>query len=123
MRTGQRPPSNGERGKAEGGRRKGRGALARAVTEASEYLAEKAILEEGAPSLLRLIAKIAIRFQIQVSEKAAAMAVPVLGAIGGAGINLLFIDHFQDMSRGHFVVRKLERKYGEALVREAYRSV
>lgn len=100
-----------------------RGALARAVTEASEYLAEKAILEEGAPALLRLIAKVAMRFQIQVSEKAAAMSVPVLGAIGGAGINLLFIDHFQEMSRGHFVVRKLERKYGEALVRETYRSV
>lgn len=100
-----------------------RSALARAVTEASEYLAEKAILEEGAPALLRLVAKIALRFQIQVSEKAAAMAVPLLGAMGGAGINLLFIDHFQDMSRGHFVVRKLERKYGPALIREAYEAL
>jgi uncharacterized YccA/Bax inhibitor family protein len=97
-----------------------RSALARAVTEASKYLAEKAIAEEGAPSLVRLIATIAARFQVQVSQKAAAMAVPLIGAIGGGGINLLFIDHFQDISRGHFVVRKLERKYGQVLVRETY---
>lgn len=100
-----------------------RGALARAVTEASEYLAEKTIFEEGAPALVRLIAKIAARFQIQVTEKAAAMAVPLIGAIGGGGINLMFIDHFQDMSRGHFTVRMLERKYGPELVRMTYESL
>lgn len=97
-----------------------RSALARAVTEASEYLAEKTILEEGAPALVRLIATIAARFQVQVSEKTAAMAVPIIGAIGGGGINLLFINHFQDMSHGHFTVRKLERKYGSELVRMTY---
>jgi EcsC protein family len=100
-----------------------RSALARAVTEASKYLAEKTVAEEGAPALVRLIATIAARFQVQVSEKAAAMAVPLLGAIGGGGINLLFIDHFQDMSRGHFVVRKLERKYDQLLVRDIYESL
>jgi hypothetical protein len=100
-----------------------RGALARAVTEASRYLAGKTVVEEGAPALVRLIAMIAARFQVQVSEKAAAMAVPLLGAIGGGGINLLFIDHFQEMSRGHFVVRKLERKYDPLLVRDIYNSL
>jgi EcsC protein family len=100
-----------------------RSALARAVTEASRYLAEKTVVEEGAPALVRLIATIAARFQVQVSEKAAAMAVPIIGAIGGSGINLLFIDHFQDMSRGHFVVRKLERKYDQILVRDIYESL
>ena len=100
-----------------------RSALARAVTEASRYLAEKTVVEEGAPALVRLIATIAARFQVQVSEKAAAMAVPIIGAIGGGGINLLFIDHFQDMSRGHFVVRKLERKYDQMLVRDIYESL
>jgi len=100
-----------------------RSALARAVTEASKYLAEKTVVEEGAPALVRLIATIAARFQVQVSEKAAAMAVPVIGAIGGGGINLLFIDHFQNMSRGHFIVRKLERKYDQKLVRDIYGSL
>jgi uncharacterized YccA/Bax inhibitor family protein len=100
-----------------------RSALARAVTEASKYLAEKTVLEEGAPALVRLVAAIAARFQAQVSEKAAAMAVPLIGAIGGGGINLLFIDHFQDMSRGHFAVRKLERTYGQLLVRDIYETL
>ncbi|HYP32008.1 MAG TPA: EcsC family protein, partial [Burkholderiaceae bacterium] len=30
------------------------------------------------------------------------------------------IDHFQTVARGHFAVRRLERKYGEAVVRERY---
>ena len=37
-------------------------------------------------------------------------------------INTLFIDHFQDMARGHFIVRRLERalwrERGEAAVRQ-----
>jgi hypothetical protein len=100
-----------------------RSALAKAVTEAAQFLTEKTIAEEGAPALVRLIALIAARFQIQVSEKAAAMLVPVIGAIGGGAINLLFIDHFQDISRGHFTVRRLERKYGQELVRRHYDAI
>ena len=100
-----------------------RGALAGAITEASRYLAEKTLAEKGSPALVRFIAAIAARFQVQVSQKTAAMAIPVIGAIGGGGINLLFINHFQDVSRGHFVVRKLERKYDETLVRETYESL
>ena len=98
-------------------------ALARSVTEAAEYLAEKGFVEEGAPALVRLIAIIAARFEIQVSEKAVAMAIPAIGAFGGALINLLFIDHFQNMSSGHFTVRKLEKKYGPELVRKTYESL
>jgi len=58
-----------------------------------------------------------------VSEKAAAQAVPAIGAAGGAIINTLFIDHFQDMARGHFVVRRLERKYGTKIVEETYKAI
>ena len=100
-----------------------RGALAKAVTEAVQYLAEKTIAEEGAPALVRLIATVAARFQVQVSEKAAAQAVPIIGAAGGAAVNYLFIDHFQDMSRGHFTVRRLERKYGCDVIQKAYMAL
>lgn len=97
-----------------------RAALARAITEAAEFLAEKTIVEEGAPAIVRLIAMIAARFQVQISEKVAAQAVPLIGAVTGGTINYLFMDHFQDMSNGHFAVRKLERKYGVDVVRRAY---
>ena len=100
-----------------------RAALARSVTKAAEYIAQKGLAEEGAPALVRLIAQIAQRFSIQVSEKAAAQAIPAIGAAGGALINTLFIDHFQDMARGHFIVRRLERKYGKEIVEAIYKTV
>ena len=100
-----------------------RAALARSMTKAAEFIAEKGLAEEGAPALVRLIFQIAERFSIQVSEKAAAQAIPAIGAAGGAIINTLFIDHFQDMARGHFIVRRLERKYGKEIVEATYKTV
>ena len=66
---------------------------------------------------------IGARFGIVVSEKAAAQAIPIIGAAGGALINTIFISHYQDMARGHFAVRRLERKYGPQAVREEYALV
>jgi len=100
-----------------------RAALARSVTKAAEYIAQKGLAEEGAPALVQLITQIAERFSIQVSEKAAAQAIPAIGAAGGVLINTLFIDHFQDMARGHFIVRRLERKYGKEIVEATYKTV
>ncbi|MFO7653736.1 MAG: EcsC family protein [Candidatus Krumholzibacteriia bacterium] len=97
-----------------------RAALARAVTDASRHLAERGLAGKGAPVLARLVSQISARFGVVVSEKVAAQAVPVLGAIGGAGINLLFVDHFQDVARGHFTVRRLERRYGHLVVQRNY---
>ena len=100
-----------------------RAALAQSVSMAAEYMTKRGLYEKGAPALVRLIIQIADRFSIQVSEKAAAQTVPAIGAAGGAIINTLFIDHFQDMARGHFIVRRLERKYGKEIVEETYKSV
>jgi hypothetical protein len=38
-------------------------------------------------------------------------------------VNGLFADHFQGKARGHFIVRRLERKYGAAVVRDCYDAV
>jgi len=51
-----------------------------------------------------------------VSEKVAAQAIPLIGAAGGALINTIFIDHFQNMARGHFIIRRLERRYDKDLI-------
>lgn len=98
-------------------------ALSKAIAEASAYLSRHTLGKQSAPAIVRLIAMIAARFNVQVSQKAAAMMVPVVGAAGGALVNTLFINHFQDMARGHFTVRRLERLYGADTVREAYRSL
>ena len=70
--------------------------------------------------LVQLIAQIASRFGVVVTQKLAAQAVPLVGALGGAAVNYLFIDHFQEVARAHFVVRRLERRYGKDAVRAAY---
>jgi len=106
---------------AVGGYYAARALLARAVSQAAQYAGGSVALEKAAPpALARLIALVAERFGVQITEKAAAQAVPALGAVGGAVINTLFIDHFQDMARGHFTVRRLEGKYGREAVRQAY---
>jgi hypothetical protein len=100
-----------------------RTALARAVSEAASYLAEKSVVEKSAPAMVRLVGAIAARFGVVVSEEVAAKAVPVIGAASGSIINVLFMDHFQDMARGHFIVRRLEARHGTPTVREAYNGL
>jgi hypothetical protein len=101
----------------------GRAALAKSISEAAAHLTKKGLSQQGAPAIVRLISQVASRFSIVVSEKAAAQAVPLVGAFGGAALNSLFIDHFQDMGRGHFVVRRLERLHGQEEVRRLYEEL
>jgi hypothetical protein len=96
-----------------------RSALAKSVSEAARFVTERGVAE-GAPALVRLAAQIASRFGVVVSQKVAAQAVPVVGAIGGAAVNAAFMNHFQAIARGHFTVRRLERTYGKAPVQVAY---
>jgi hypothetical protein len=100
-----------------------RGVLAKSVSEAASYIAEKGLTEEGGPPLVRLIATIASRFSIVITEEVAAKAVPVLGAVSGGAINYLFMNHFQEMARGHFVVKRLEKKYGMKRVEKTYKDL
>ena len=99
-----------------------RGVLAKAVTEATAHVAARGLSREAAPPLIRLLTQIASRFSVQVTEKSAAQLVPIIGAVGGASINVAFMTHFQDMARGHFVLRRLERRYGERVIQELYQS-
>jgi hypothetical protein len=100
-----------------------RGVLAKSVAEASRFIAERGVLAEGAPVLVRFIGQVAARFGVVVTQKLAAQAVPFIGAIGGATINFAFINHFQEVARGHFTVRRLERRYGAEAVRVAYEGL
>lgn len=97
-----------------------RGMLAKSVTEAARFIAERGAIEEGAPVLVRFIAQVASRFGVVVTQKVAAQTIPVVGAVGGAAVNYAFIEHFQEMARGHFTVRRLERVYGKDVVQAEY---
>ena len=97
-----------------------RASLAKAVSEAAQHLARKGVAREGAPAIVRFLTQVASRFGVTVSEKLAAQAVPMIGAVGGALINSVFMDHFQDMARGHFIIRRLEHTYAPELIKNAY---
>ncbi len=100
-----------------------RAALAKEIANAATYLSNKGLEEEGAPVIIKLITRIAARFEINVTEKTAAELVPIVGGIGGAGINLIFMNHFQNMARGHFIVRRLERSYGQDMIKAEYEKL
>lgn len=114
---------SGEETILEGGYFAVRGVLAKTLSEATRFVIERGAAEEGAPILVRLLSMIGSRFGVLVTQKAMAQAVPVLGAASGAAINYAFMQHFQGVARGHFVVRRLERMYGPAVVREAYDQI
>jgi hypothetical protein len=97
-----------------------RGILAKTVTEAARFVAERGVITEGAPILLKFVTQVAARFGLVLTQKIAAQALPVVGALGGAAANYAFIDHFQDVARGHFTVRRLERLYGMERIRSEY---
>jgi len=98
-------------------------ALSKAVTDALQYVAAHGAASTSAPALVRLITVLASRFGIVVTQKAMAQAIPVIGAVGGGLVNTVFISHFQDMARGHFSIRRLERLYGSETVQAAYRQL
>jgi hypothetical protein len=97
-----------------------RAVLAKSVSEAAAYLTQFSAAKESAPILIKFLSEIAARFGIAVSQKAAAQAIPVVGALGGAGINYAFIDHYQGLAMGHFIVWRLERQYGQEAVQREY---
>lgn len=97
-----------------------RATLAKSAAAAEEYLSTALMVDEDAPPLREYIAAIAARFGEQIEIHAAAQAVPGIDARYGSAVTLLLIDHFQDIARGHFAVRRLERLYGLDDVRTTY---
>ena len=79
--------------------------------------------KEAGKLLAKLVEKVAARFGVVITEKFAAQAVPIIGAVTGATLNTMFTDYYQDMARGHFIVRRLERKYGEDVVQACYQRI
>jgi hypothetical protein len=100
-----------------------RTALARSVSQAASFIGKRGLAEEGAPPIVRLISAIASRFSVVITDEMAAKAVPIVGAVAGGAINVAFMQHFQQMARGHFAVKRLESKYGTACTERVYREI
>jgi hypothetical protein len=61
-----------------------------------------------------LISETVSRFGLVVPDKVAA------GTVGGATVNIVFMDHFQQVAHAHFTLRRLERIFGSSRIRERY---
>jgi len=102
-------------------------ALTRALDPAIRSVVDAPGREAGSFALAgasgAIIEAIAPRFGVVVSERAAASGLAVLGAIGGAALNTLFVRHFQRTAHGRFTIRRLERLSGPKLVGADYRGL
>jgi hypothetical protein len=97
-----------------------RAMLTKASGNAVAGFVERSGVQLTAPMMSGFVSELASRFSIVVSDRIAASSLPVIGAIGGATVNLIFMNHFQRIAEGHFTVRRLERRYGPDLVRRHY---
>ena len=60
---------------------------------------------------------------VVISNKTAAQMVPVAGALSAGLMNLIFMNHYQDVARGHFIIRRLERTHGIEQIKQAYEEL
>ncbi|MGD0813757.1 MAG: EcsC family protein [Verrucomicrobiota bacterium] len=98
-------------------------ALTQSMKEAAAHLARKGAVERTAPALARFVSALASRFGAVISEEVAAKALPIVGAVGGGVINVIFMNHFQQVARGHFIVLRLEKACGQAAVKNQYEAL
>ena len=94
--------------------------LGQEIGAATKAIAARGLTDDAANPVVKFLAKVAARYGVTVSEKMAAMAVPILGAAAGAAINVAFTSRFQSVARAHFSVRRLEREHGKAAVKARY---
>lgn len=101
--------------------------IAQAINQATKWAGGKtaqeiaeAIAAKSAPELIQLMAKVAARFNIVVTEGALAKAIPGVAIATGVLINVAFTDHFNAVAEYHFGIRTLESLYGAAAVRALY---
>ena len=105
-------------------------ALGKSAQQAKIYMGQygaKEILrslENGSsPALVNFLAAIASRFKINASYKGLSKSVPIVGAVSGAGINVMFSKYYADAANYHFGLRALGRLYGEESLRKAYEAL
>ena len=105
-------------------------AMTQVIEAAAKWAAGKtaqeitdAIAAKTAPALIQMIAKVAARFNVIVTETLVAKAVPAISVATGALINAAFTHHFNSVARYHFGIRALEQRYGELVIRTEYDRV
>jgi hypothetical protein len=108
-----------------------RAAMTELVAEAAKTLSKSAIeaSAKGMTStvagqmLAKFIEFLAARYSIVITEKVVLQSAPVVGAFAGAALNSLFMDFYQDIARGHFIMLRLEQCYGKEAIQQEFKLI
>jgi len=98
-------------------------AVVTSIRESSQFMSRTAgmlidrnLLEREAPQMVRLIAYVADRLGVVVTEKELGLLVPIAGALLNSSINLSFQQLGHQTAQDYFRRLILEQRYGEELV-------
>ena len=98
-------------------------AVAASIREASSFasrsagvLIDRTVLEREAPQMVQLIASVARRLGVTVTQKELGVLVPVAGAILNSSINIAFQHVCYQNAKDYFRLLLLEERYGDELV-------
>jgi hypothetical protein len=73
-------------------------------------------------TLQAVIARVSPAFSAMLGKQLAGKAVPVLGAVAGAGINYAFMRYYEDVARVRFGLKRLAREHGRDRIGHAFRA-
>lgn len=72
------------------------------------------------PALHSMIATVAPKLAASLGQKLAAQAVPVLGALAGAGLNLTYVDYYRELAHVRFGLLRLAQAHDPQRVARAF---
>ncbi|MFZ1468868.1 MAG: EcsC family protein [Paracoccaceae bacterium] len=74
------------------------------------------------PALQKLISVVAPKLAAVMTQKLAAQAVPVLGAITGAALNAAFLRYYSEIAAIRFALLRLADQHGDVRILQAFRD-
>ncbi|HEX4998001.1 MAG TPA: EcsC family protein [Terriglobia bacterium] len=86
------------------------------ITRASKVLIDRQLLEREAPQMVRLIAYVAERLGVVVTQKELGILIPVAGAVFNSSLNVAFNQLGHYAAKDYFRRLILEQRYGDELV-------
>jgi hypothetical protein len=86
------------------------------MTRASSILVDRRLLEREAPQMVRLIAYVAERLGVVVTQKELGILIPVAGALFNSSLNIAFQRFGHNAAKDYFRRLILEQRYGDELV-------
>jgi EcsC family protein len=77
----------------------------------------------GAVEIAEFISKVAFRYASAIAPKIAAMSVPIVGSVLGAGVNWAYMSFYQSIARVLFTLLPIERAHDREQVRSCFSSI